>query len=173
MTDIWQRIIERQFGAAVQMLKGAIEACPETVWDDRSDGTPFWHTAYHTLFYLDLYLSESVDAFTPSSFHTENANILRDMPFPPYRVETPEQAYSKVQLLDYLEVCARKCRHVIRALTEETIARRSPFSWLDMTLGDTMLYNMRHVQHHAAQLNIILRRTLDKAPSWVGKADLE
>jgi len=29
---------------------------------------------------------------------------------------------------------------------------------------------MRHVQHHAAQLNLILRQTIDSAPPWVGRA---
>ena len=32
------------------------------------------------------------------------------------------------------------------------------------------LYNMRHVQHHAAQLNLILRQVLDKGSPWVFKA---
>jgi len=34
------------------------------------------------------------------------------------------------------------------------------------------LYNLRHVQHHAAQLNLILRQTIDSAPPWVGRAKL-
>jgi hypothetical protein len=29
---------------------------------------------------------------------------------------------------------------------------------------------MRHVQHHAAQLNLILRQQIDSAPRWVVKA---
>jgi len=29
---------------------------------------------------------------------------------------------------------------------------------------------MRHVQHHAAQLNLILRQQIDSAPGWVAKA---
>jgi hypothetical protein len=32
-----------------------------------------------------------------------------------------------------------------------------------------LLYNLRHVQHHAAQLNLILRQTVDAAPRWVGR----
>jgi hypothetical protein len=32
-----------------------------------------------------------------------------------------------------------------------------------------MLYNLRHVQHHAAQLNLILRQVTDSAPDWVGR----
>ena len=38
---------------------------------------------------------------------------------------------------------------------------------------ELLLYNMRHVQHHTAQLNLILRQvTNSAAPGWVGKAQL-
>ena len=37
--------------------------------------------------------------------------------------------------------------------------------------GELFLYNLRHVQHHAAQLNLILRQTIDRAPRWVVKTD--
>jgi len=32
---------------------------------------------------------------------------------------------------------------------------------------------MRHVQHHAAQLNLILRQTIDSAPRWVAKTKIK
>jgi hypothetical protein len=38
---------------------------------------------------------------------------------------------------------------------------------LPVTISIGLLYNMRHVQHHAAQLNLILRQTIDSAPGWV------
>jgi hypothetical protein len=31
---------------------------------------------------------------------------------------------------------------------------------------------MRHVQHHMAQLNLILRQVIDSAPNWVGRTKL-
>lgn len=30
------------------------------------------------------------------------------------------------------------------------------------------MYNMRYVQHHAAQLNLILRQQTGSAPEWAG-----
>jgi uncharacterized damage-inducible protein DinB len=35
-----------------------------------------------------------------------------------------------------------------------------------------LLYTMRHVQHHMAQLNLILRQVIDSAPNWVGRTKL-
>ena len=57
MQSIWQEMISRQFAAAIQMLRSAIEACPDTLWDNRFEGSPFWHLAYHALFFIDFYLS--------------------------------------------------------------------------------------------------------------------
>ena len=36
---------------------------------------------------------------------------------------------------------------------------------------EILLYNMRHVQHHAAQLNLLLRQELDDAPDWVSRTE--
>ena len=35
---------------------------------------------------------------------------------------------------------------------------------------ELLLHSMRHVQHHAAQLNLILRQSIDSAPRWVSRA---
>ncbi|MDH3267800.1 MAG: hypothetical protein OEM46_02990 [Ignavibacteria bacterium] len=38
---------------------------------------------------------------------------------------------------------------------------------IEMSLCELLLYNMRHVQHGAAQLNLILRQKTDSAPKGV------
>ena len=43
MDNYWQTVIDRQFCAAIQMIQSAIQACPDDLWDDRTDGSPFWH----------------------------------------------------------------------------------------------------------------------------------
>ena len=63
MHDYWQTIIGRQFAAAIQMLRSAVQACPDDIWDDHAHGTPFWHLAYHALFYADFYLSDDAETF--------------------------------------------------------------------------------------------------------------
>ena len=168
MTSAWQAALTRQFGAAIDTLAAAIEACPDRLWDDRSMPPPFWHIAYHTLFYLDLYLSESEERFTPAACHRPHANFLGAMPFPPFRVETPAVACTREDLRAYLAHGRARCRERIAGLTDAEIERRSPFPWLDFTCGDLILYTMRHVQHHAAQLNLRLRAEGIEPPAWVG-----
>jgi hypothetical protein len=36
-------------------------------------------------------------------------------------------------------------------------------------VAELFLYNLRHVQHGAAQLNLILRQAIDSAPRWVAR----
>jgi len=159
---IWKTLIWQQFGAAIDMLDNAILACPDELWSDRSRQPEVWYVAYHTLFFLDLYLSDSVGEFVPPVPFTldelDPAGIL------------PERPYTREELRTYLEHGRRKCRERIESMTDESAQRRCGFDWLDMTHAELLLYNMRHVQHHAAQISLILRQTLDAAPRWVARA---
>ena len=152
-----------QFGAAIDTLKKAILACPEEVWFDRSLRPEFWHVASHTLFWLDFYLSDSPDGFAPQApFGLEELDPAGAM---------PESPYSKEEMLRCLALSREKCRTTILELTDTRADARFTFGALDVTFAELLLYNMRHVQHHAAQLNLILRRTIDSAPRWTRRAE--
>ncbi len=82
----------------------------------------------------------------------------------------PERPFTKVEILTYLEHCRRKCREVVENLTEQKARERCAAGWLDLSVAELLLYNMRHIQHHAAQLNLILRQATASAPRWVAKS---
>ena len=150
----------RQFGAAIDMLENAIRHCPDDLWADRSRYHEVWYMAYHTLFWLDLYLSGPIEGFTPPPPFTlvelDPAGLL------------PDRVYTKDELLTYLEHGRKKCRETIAGLTDESAAKRYRFGWGEVNMVELLLYNMRHVQHHTAQMNLILRQSIDSAPRWVG-----
>jgi hypothetical protein len=152
-------IIWSQFGAAIDMLENAIKVCPVELWRDRTRQPMVWYLVFHTLFYLDCYLSDSLKVFTPPPPFTldelDPAGLL------------PDRAYSKAELQNYLYYGRRKCRKTIDELTQEKAYKPCSFDWLDLTNAELLLYNMRHVQHHAAQLNFILRAEINTAPRWV------
>lgn len=133
--DAWKETVWNQFGAALDMLENTIPACPDDLWDDRTLPPPYWHIVYHTLFYTDLYLSESEDAFTPAPFHTPNAQFLGEMPFPPHKAETPAWTPSKPDLVAYSEHCRNKLRMVILSITEEKLVQKTAFYWLPFPTG--------------------------------------
>jgi hypothetical protein len=94
MDSLMRAAIGGQLGAAINTLREAIEQCPDTLWDDRSEGAPFWQIAYHTLVCLDMYSSPSLKAFTPTTFHVKDAQFLAgDYPWldPPRTIGVPAQ----------------------------------------------------------------------------------
>jgi len=162
VNEQWKKTVWGQFGAAIDMLENAIQACPEALWGDRSQKPEFWYMVFHTLFFLDLYLSESEVGFMPPAPFTLDEMDERGL--------MPERVYAKEELRKYLVHGRRKCQETIAAMTEERASGRCGFSWLDLSVQEMLLYNMRHVQHHAAQLNLILRQRTDSAPPWVRAA---
>jgi hypothetical protein len=152
------------------MLETAIRNCPEELWDVQlwnDPGTPrgfseFWYVTYHTLFWLDLYLTGSVEGFAPPSPFTldelDPAGVL------------PERQYNRDELLTYLAHCRRKCQVTIETLTDDQALRRCIFPWGELSFAELLLDNLRHVQEHAAQLNLVLGQKIGQSSRWVAKA---
>jgi hypothetical protein len=165
MDAFWKTALWKQYGAAIDMLENAMHAAPEELWNDRSRGPKYWYQysyqVYHTLFWLDFYLSESEQGFAPPAPFTldemDPAGLF------------PERPYTKAELQRYLEHGRAKCRAAISALTDEKAQARCGFARYDMSVFELLVHNLRHVQHHTAQLNLILRQTVDAVPGWVGR----
>ncbi len=155
----WKNVVWHQFGAAIDMLQNGIAACPDELWGDRRRRPEVWYMTYHALFFLDCYLSESEQLFRPPAPFTLDELDERGL--------LPERVYTKEELLSYLEYGRSKLRSKISALTEEDGGRWCGFSWLDLSVAELMLYNMRHMQHHAAQLNLLLSQEGLTPPRWV------
>jgi hypothetical protein len=159
----WKTIIWQQFGAAIDMLENAINACPAELWYAHSPKPEFWYIAFHTLFFLDFYLSDTEAGFVPPApFTLEELDPAGIM---------PERPYSQDEMNKYLEHGRQKCLRKIKALTDEQVNERCEFDTPEVTVAELLLYNMRHVQHHTAQLNLILRQVVDSAPRWVRKTN--
>jgi hypothetical protein len=166
---MWQTVLWRQFGAAIDMLDDALRDCPDElwtaeVWEERAvpGFSAFWCLAHHALFWLDYYLSCSPESFAPPApFGLEEldpAGVL------------PPRVYSREELRGYLAYGRRKCRETIASLTDEGLARPCRAGRRELPLAEALLYNMRHIQEHAAQLNVFLGQRAGSAVAWVGQA---
>jgi len=159
-----KKIIWGQFGAAIDTLENAINACPDDLWFDNSQYHQYWYIASHALFWLDYYLSEDTEKFKPPApFGMEEMDPAGVIPDPPY---------SKEQLLAYLEHNRKKCRDSIFSMTDELADKPHNFRKGSICFAELLLYGMRHVQHHAAQLNLILRQKNDIGSPWVFQAKI-
>lgn len=148
----------------MDMLENGINACPQSLWEDQTRNPQYWYVTFHTLFFLDFYCSEKPEGFAPP---------------PPFGLEEldpagvlPPRVYSKDELITYLNFCRDKCRAMIRGLDDEKANRLTGSLRPGLTYGELSLYSLRHVQHHAAQLNLLLRQNIESAPRWVSQANV-
>jgi hypothetical protein len=158
----------KQFGASIDMLKNAIILWPEAYWHTHKK---FFYNAYHCLVFLDYYLTIPYKTFSSALPFTiaEPGDIIKDA----IDDVIPDRVYSKIELLEYLQASREKCHNLIAGLTAAKLEER----WIEdpgnmnYSVLELLLYNMRHVQHHAAQLNLLLRQKIDNAPGWVPRAE--
>ena len=163
-TAVWQ-----QFGAAIDMLENALVACPDMLWQEHlwidsggSDYGTFADITYHTLYWLDLYLTGCPEAeFTPPApFKRRSEDVI------------PRQPYTRDELHTYLKYLRKKCQSTITALSDEQGRQPFYFPWdreHPISYFELQLYTMRHVQEHAAQLSLFLGQhaIADEALDWV------
>lgn len=163
----------KNFGASIDMLQNAILVWPEEYWHTDKK---FFYNAYHCMLFLDYYLSIPPDNFLcPLPYTIINGD---DVPAEAVDDVVPDKIYSKAELLNYLQQSRDKCKQVIASLTEKKLTAKwieqpdelSASITMNYTVLEILFYNMRHVQHHAAQLNLLLRQKINYAPQWVSLA---
>jgi hypothetical protein len=169
MTIIDNEMLWRQFGAAIDMFGNALRDCPDELWGknlweiqpDQSlpaAFSAFWYLGYHTLFWLDFYLTGEEGSFAPpASFDLAEleAGAL------------PPRTYTKEELFGYLDYCRQKCQGVISALSNEQASRSCRFPWGELPYAELQLDNLRHVQEHGAQLRVFLGQQAGKSARWI------
>ncbi len=160
-------VLLSQYEAALCALRECIAACPERCWDGPGSliaKYPFWQVAYHTLCFVDCYLSPSNEEFKAAiegprpagapNFHPRGIAELED--------EYPSRTFTRDELLAYTEVCRAKLRAVLGdgpgAETDSSLEGPSGFPWLPFSRAELHVYGVRHVQHHAGQLGASLRK---------------
>lgn len=174
MQPDWNTILLRQFGAATEMFENALLACPEELWgspmwgkhSDRPDLSEFWYVAYHMLFWLDLYLFGAVEGFAPPAPFTLDELDPEGI--------VPSPAYTRETLLGYLAHCREKYRQNIKEMSEANAQRMCRFPWGELPYAELLLDSLRHVQEHAAQLNMFIGQNAGAESRWVarGKSEL-
>lgn len=164
----------KQFAAAIDMLHRAISLFPDDNWyTDKS----FFYMAYHCTVFLDYYLTIPPDGFKAVLSYT----LTSPEHIPQEAIDDviPDRIYSKKEMMDYVQACREKCHQVIAGLAEEQL--NSPWinkademaasSTMHFSVLDILLYNLRHVQHHTAQLNLLLRQKINTTTEYVSEAE--
>lgn len=173
MIEHLRKVLWNQFGASIDMFKNTIELWPAQYWNLQNK---IYYLSYHTCLFLDYYLTIPPTNYTaPLPF-----TMISPGEIPVYAVDDllPNKLYTKQELLDCLQACREKCKSVISGLTAETLDQKwieqpdeiagSPT--LNYSVLEILLYNLKHIQHHVGQLNLLLREETGQAVTWVSSA---
>ncbi len=167
MTADWIEWVNLELGAAIEMLSNAIKNADDDTWDSPRDERRFWNIAYHTIFFLDIYLSD---------FDPDITNVEEQYRVPAYLKEwaevynfdeVHEPTMPKEVLQRFLEETRSKLRFRFAGGIVESQIEEKATSWLKMSKGAVLLYNMRHIMQHVGHLNDILREHGLPTSSWL------
>lgn len=177
MDSLWTTALWKQFGAAIDMLDDAVVACPDDLWRERLWPAPsppwfppqfaeFWYVTYHTLVWLDLYLAGvPEEEFAPP------------VPFAQGELDSigaaPDLPYTRQELRTYLASLRQKCRATSETLTDAKARQPVEYPWskgAPISFLELQLYNLRHMQGHAAELSLFLGQHGIQLDAWAPRA---
>ena len=158
-----------QYEAALKMLRTAIEATPNVVWDSADYENRTWRLAYHTLHCTKMYLASSLETFSVWEGAIEGAESLGGSWEDPSTAVVVEGVHSADELVTFLESLLAELPEAIVALPLEA---ESGFDWYPFSRLELHLNNIRHIQHHTGQIIERLRSHGVTGIEWVSGADV-
>ena len=178
MNNLFLNILWKNFAAVIDMLKSVVSICPDTLWEQEKK---FYYITYHTVIFLDYYLSYPVKDFRP--FLPYTLGDTDHLPEDAIDDVLPCAFYSKNEMLVYIDKIRAKCEKLICSSPHEKFAARwidenetglhglCPSIVVNYSLMEILFYNFRHVQHHVGQLNLLLRQKADISADWISQSD--
>ncbi len=166
MLNTLKELFANQYEASFCMLNACIERCSESAWNALVGETLFCQVAFHTLLFADCYLGSNEAEVRQQPFHLSNKEFFRD--YEELEDRIPKLLYDKPSIQRYLEYCRHKAVQAIATETAEMLRAPCGFPYRPFSRAELHVYNIRHIQNHAAQLG--LRLTIDhhlEIP-WVG-----
>ena len=167
--DAIRAILKSQYHASLAMLREAIERCPDELWYGTEHVNACWQIAYHTLFFTHLYLQENYAAFRPWEHHQAKVQCsdgIAGPSDPASNLPLLPEPYSKEQVLSYWQMCDDMIDGAVDAL--DLNSPESGFKTYPVPKLEHQLINLRHIQHHTAQLADRLRSAAGIGLGWVG-----
>ncbi len=166
MIPIMRSMLVNQFEASLRTLGLCVARCPDELWDVRVGNHPFSQVAFHTVFFADYYLGLEPESLRKQAFHTSNPTLFGD--YEQLQDREPVAVYERPPIEAYLIFCHAKAVATIAAETEESLRAPARFHRRDMSRVELYVYNIRHIQHHAAQMSLRLRLDASVEIPWIG-----
>lgn len=166
MTEAVKQLLTSQYEAALCTLAHCVARCPEPQWNAPVARYPFCQVAFHTLFFADVYLGRDADALRRQPFHLANAELFAG--YEQMEDREPVSLYTRAQIEMYLDFVHEKAVATIAAETAADLSAPAQFARRNFSRAELHIYNIRHIQHHSAQLIMRLRLNSTVDIPWIG-----
>lgn len=144
-------ILASQYKASLGMLNQALEKIPSDQWNSDEYNNPNWQIAYHTVWATKFYLGAHVEDYRPFENAIDGAESLggtEEWENTDKGVKV-EDFHSKEELMAFISHLTDNLDRAIAALPLE---RDSGFEWYPYSRLELHINNIRHIQHHTAQI---------------------
>ena len=158
-----KRELANQYENAFTMLKGVIEETTDDTWsytDDVKEAA--WHIAYHVVYYANIYCSPSEEAVKRWKRQSNDCHFLGATPWPPHERFVPKETYSKADIVEFIDFVLGAIPEYLEGLEPEKPCWPH---WYKQNQFEFHLNNLRHIQHHTAQL---IERNGGTSVGWPG-----
>jgi hypothetical protein len=158
-----KRELASQYRIALTMLKGVIGETEEDTWlytDETKEAA--WHIAYHAVYYTNIYCSPSEEEVRRWDRQSNDCHVLGPTPWPPHVRFVPSESYSRDDIIAFIDF--------VLMTIPEYLAHLEPDKpcwphWYKQNQFEFHLNNLRHIQHHTAQL---IERNGGSSVGWIG-----
>lgn len=166
MIEVTKQSIASQFEAAFLTLQKCIDQCPDESWHQPVANRVYSQSLFHALFFGDLYLGESMERMKEQDFHRAHSEEFSDYEELKYDVE-PVKTYERSFVQTYLDFCRSKAKLEVGGESEDSLLAQVNSPWHTFSRLEMHVYNIRHLQHHGAQLILRLRLNHNPEIDWV------
>lgn len=157
-----KEILISQHLASLDMMEKIIKEISGELWLSSAYVNPTWQVAYHALFFFRLYLFDRLEDHAHWSGHRKGAQHM-----PQDSDALPVEPVSQSDMLLFVQACRNEIRP--RILATDILREECGFSWYEVGKAEHLMVNVRHLQHHVAQLQDRLRNAEGKGIRWTKK----
>lgn len=159
--------LRSQYKAALATLEQAVSFSDEESWAAEHPDGAVNRVVFHTLMFADVYLDWGEDVFREQTFHKENPQLFQD--YEELEDRPSRNFYAKDDCVAYLAHCRKKVDEVLTTETPELLSGDCGFPSRRLSRLELHVYNIRHIQHHAAQLGLRNQPAGGKPAAWVSR----
>ncbi len=156
-TTMIKDALKSQYKASLSTLINAIGICDDDLWTSQDYPNRTWQMVYHCLFFTNLYLYQRLEDRENWSLHRRDHQTLGD--------SDGKQPYTRAELVQCTQELLGKIDGLVDAL--DLNAMQSGFHWYRVNKLEHQLVNIRHLQHHVAQLQDRIRNKQHVGVGWI------